>query len=60
MCSLKERAGLGECLGECFENHPIPMLGDICFTFRETLIFTHREVYTPSGLQNQALRIKQT
>lgn len=49
-----------ECPDGCFQNQPMPMLGGIHFTFRETLSFTHVKVYTLPGLQNQALRIKQT
>lgn len=43
-----------------FENHPVPVLGDIPFTIEESLSFTRMKVYTLSGLRNQRLRIKQT
>lgn len=64
-CSSQDSDCFGHSIGsahpdERFENHPIPVLGDIPFTFEESLSFTRMKVYTLSGLRNQGLRIKQT
>lgn len=42
------------------ENQTVPVVGDIPFTFEQSLSFTRMKVYTLSGLRKQSLRIKQT